>query len=258
MTGIYFPRLPLNQSLIEIKSMISAPIAELSNKASASHEMQYFYDMTKQIDTTELLALRDSIVSLANEFGFPHNEVNKNVSAKFDRAAAGILYDNLNLLLAEAASSDVWSFLTLVLLPDVAKWRFPNKKGYEDYERWLGTDRNVFRKLWWREGTLGRELSSQLGEDETVAIMERPRLGGNPDLARAMASSFLEMSKRYPHVSRQEIMRKGALNVRRLVPLISFEMLSSSELQAKILEVYEESTAAYDLLLRRQKEQKQS
>lgn len=253
MTGIYFPRLPLNQSLIEIKSMIGTPITELSNKASTSHEMQYFYDMTKQVDSATLWTLRDSIVSVASEFGFPHTEVNNQVSGEFDRTAARILYENLNLLLAEAASPDVWSFLTLVLLPDVAKWRFPNRKNYEDYERWLGTDRNVFRKLWWREGTLGHELSSQLGEDETVAIMERPRLGGNPDLARAMASSFLEMSKRYPHVSRQEIMRKGALNVRRLVPLISFEMLSSSELQAKILEVYEESTAAYDLFLRRQK-----
>lgn len=257
MSGIYYPRLPLNQSLSEIKRMISTPISVLGEQASPTHEMQYYYDMTRPIDPNELWALRESIVSVASEFGFPHDELSKNKSAEFDRAAARVLYDSLNLLLAEAASQDVWNFITLVLLPDVAKWRFSNKKGYETYERWLGTDRNVFRKLWWREGTLGRELSSQLGEDETVAIMERPRLGGNPELARAMAKSFLEMSRRYPNISRQEIMRKGALNVRRLVPLISFEMLSSEDLHARILAVYEESTAAYELLLRKQKEASQ-
>lgn len=49
---------------------------------------------------------------------------------------------------AEAAAGDVWAFLALIVLPDVAHWRYPNPPG----DRVLGSDltRHVFGRMWWR------------------------------------------------------------------------------------------------------------
>uniref|UniRef100_UPI003FA793CD DUF6339 family protein n=1 Tax=Streptomyces sp. GSL17-113 TaxID=3115365 RepID=UPI003FA793CD len=61
---------------------------------------------------------------------------------------AAALHTNMRLVPAEAASGDVWAFLALVLLPDVAYWRYPKPPG----DRILGTDltRHVFGRMWWR------------------------------------------------------------------------------------------------------------
>ncbi|MBF4552500.1 hypothetical protein [Corynebacterium suicordis] len=189
---------------------------------------------------------------MATTLGFPDLPIAGAHKSVFDRAAAGILDDGLSILPAEAASEDVWNFITLVLLPDVAKWRYPNKDKNPTYERWLGSDRNVFRKLWWREATLGRELSNQLGEDQVVAIMERPRLGGNGDLARAIAKAYLQMAASYESIPREKIMRIGAMNVRRRVPFLAFEVLDTSQLEQCVVDIFEEATSAYSNLLRRE------
>lgn len=156
-----------------------------------------------------------------------------------------LLSKELELIPAEAANPEIWNFLTLVLLPDVAKWRYPNPSNIVDYSRWLGGHRNVFRKLWWREVTLGKELNGELGEDEAVGIMERPLLGGQAPVARAMASALIQMEKEFPDQPRSELMRAGAVNLRRYTPFTAFEFYSEDQIKEFVLDVFRSSSEAY-------------
>ena len=82
------------------------------------------------------------------ELGRPvANEDKAQVDARFGR----ILHDRMAIIPSDAAHEGVWSFLSVVLLPDVATWRFPDCHP----GRLLGTHRNVFRRTWWRQHVLG-------------------------------------------------------------------------------------------------------
>ena len=249
----YYPRLGRAHSLAIVRQLLPLDVSEAAQLSGTNHEKQYFYDMTQRVDESTLTPLRQEIIELAVRLGFPGSAISVAKKSDFDRTAAEILENRLSILPTEAACEEVWNFITLVLLPDVAKWRYPNKDENLTYERWLGSDRNVFRKLWWREATLGHELSKQLGEDQVVAIMERPRLGGHGDLARAIAKAYLHMATIYNSVPREKIMRLGAMNVRRRVPFIAFEVLDTSQLEQCVVEIFEESTSAYYDLLQRER-----
>jgi len=97
----------------------------------------------------------------------------------------------MEIVPADAAEPGVWAFLCCVAVPDLACWRFPGRTR----ERLLGGPRNALRRLWWRAYVLDRGsregLSGRLGEDETVQIMERPTLAGNPRVATTLADAHL-------------------------------------------------------------------
>jgi hypothetical protein len=101
----------------------------------------------------------------------------------------------------------VWSFLRLVLLPEIGPWRSFDRA----QDRLLGHPRNVFRPSWWRAHVLGAGLDAvpegqPLGEDELVQIMERPTLAANPAVARAVRDGVFRGA---PHVAaaRSELAR---------------------------------------------------
>ena len=147
----------------------------------------------------------------------------------------------MQIVPADAADEGVWSFLSLVLLPDIALWRYPNPGGKGDYERIIGRPRNVFRRLWWRAFALGPAISAKLLEDEAVAIMERPTLGGNPRIAAALAESHLRAVKANPSVSRTELMRQVTKRLRRLSVIVTLAALKDDALKAVMAEVIAES-----------------
>ena len=161
MAITYFPRLTNSVaiSLIGDFSRFSDP-SELTQFAATRHEMQYHDPLaTLLVEESELSEVRKKIVALANELGFPE-QLGRQAVRNFDQPAADILYNSIDLVPAEAANGEIWNFLTLVLLPDIAAWRYPNIDAKYDFERWLGGDRNVFRKLWWRQATLGKTLNA--------------------------------------------------------------------------------------------------
>ena len=93
----------------------------------------------------------------------------------------------MQIIPADASHPGPWSFVTLVLLPDVASKRFPDL--HEN--RLTGTYRNTFRRCWWRHHVLG-DLefppgSTPLGEDELVKIFERSKMARDHRLAKALA-----------------------------------------------------------------------
>jgi hypothetical protein len=107
-------------------------------------------------------------------------------AAAFDLVLGRALHEHLRIIPADAAHDEVWSFLTLVVFPDVAVSRFPDMH----VDRLIGTPRNVLRRTWFRQEVLGDLLHSidrPLGEDELVGLFERSALARNHALIRRLA-----------------------------------------------------------------------
>jgi hypothetical protein len=116
---------------------------------------------------------------------------------EFDTALAQALHAETDLVPAEAAARQIWAFMALVVLPDVAVWRFPRPP--ED--RVLATDitRHVFGRLWWRAELLRDndrvdapyhllDVFPERNFDQILA--RRKAIGGSPELIRALAKEW--------------------------------------------------------------------
>jgi hypothetical protein len=138
------------------------------------------------------------------------------------------LHEAMGVVPADAMNEGVWSFVTLVVAPELAVWRF----GIGNDDRFLGKPRNTFRRLWMRVEALGRDLflaglDGALGEDELVQIMERTNLSANRRLARAMAAALMNVEAGVP---RSPLMRDFSKRIRRKVPVIALDCLDDAQL----------------------------
>jgi hypothetical protein len=165
----------------------------------------------------------------------------------FDQMLAVHLYEPMGIVPAEAAAGGIWSFLALVLLPDLAAWRFPDRHR----DRFIGADlmigssnRHIFGRLWARVHILGAEASSGLGEDNVVNLLERPTFGGDPRLARAIGETHIRTVAANRIIQSQELMRDAMKRLRRLAILVSFGALGNDQLTGLLEEVFSESAAA--------------
>lgn len=242
MAITYYPKLSDHAAMQIIEQMIDKSPSEISKLHAVSHHQEYFYETYSQrVSHQQLRELRTELISLAEAQGFPHS-VFVNGHRKFDQKAATILGQKTELIPAEAASQEVWNFLTLVLLPDIAAWRFKNQSRHRAYPRWMGGPRNTFARLWWRDATLGSSLSSFLGEDEAVGIMERTNLSANPSIARAIVRAFQTEIEKRPNVARSEILRTCMVYLRMRFTLVDLDSFSEEQLDKRISDWFSESS----------------
>lgn len=148
----------------------------------------------------DLSKLAGEIRELAKASGYS-DPITRGDVRKFDRPAGGVLHDVMSISPADAAQPEVWNYISLILLPDVAVWRFPSRQSYRILGAGYGEDtgrggRNAFGRLWWAVEVLGDEarlvepdaLGEPLGEDEVVGIMERSSaIAPSPLVARTLA-----------------------------------------------------------------------
>ena len=117
----------------------------------------------------------------------------KKKQLNFDKKLTEIVLDLFPMTPHEAANRDVWSYISLRVLPHYAAWRFPNKSDNPEWERFIGQERNTFKRLWWRAHMLGPELAVKLQEDDLVQMMERTEsIGSNKFLMRSLVKFTLE------------------------------------------------------------------
>lgn len=241
----YFPRIDDLRAIEIIKELNTKSVSEAQELASTNHPAAYYYATAAvTVSEEQLQELRQRVKDVADDLQFPR-DLSRDSARELDQRISTILFQNLDLVPAEAANKEVWNFLTLVVLPDIAKWRFPNEGKKPDYDRWLGGHRNVIRKLWWREAVLGHDLNSKIGEDEAVGIMERPMLSGQASIARAMVKALLKSEEEFPSTARSELLRASAVNLRRYLPFTAFEMLTEERIEEFVLNVFRESSQAY-------------
>jgi hypothetical protein len=160
-----------------------------------------------RIARAALDALADTLRGVADDHGWPRPLAGSVSIAACDHALACALLDAFPVSPAEAGIGDVWAYLALALIPDVALWRFPvDAQGAPPPgDRLLGTDltRHVFARLWWRafllrtsnpDGESGmRALLAAIGEADIDQIhSRRTAFGGSPVVFQAIVGIYAE------------------------------------------------------------------
>ena len=226
-----YPRLPWSAAQALIEEREDFPRSALEAASAVSHPKAAPARIGSPISDARLGQLRDKVRSTLNGFD-PHFTwpVTRTRVSEFDRTLGACLYEHMNIVPSDAAAEGVWSFLTLVLLPEIGPWRFPGSGA----KRYRGVHRNVMRRTWWRAYVLGPDLgggskeSPYLGEDELVQIFERSSLAANPLIARGIASAVHQNDRALP-INRSDFVRDLTCRMLRLMPLISFDSLARHE-----------------------------
>ena len=171
-----------------------------------------------QIALTELGELRKLLLEAAHACSFPERGSVAD-RAKFDALATAVLADFAPLDSGESDRDDVWAFLTTVLAPDLVAWRFVNRSP----DRYMGGVRNAFQRLWMRANALDRgadagegrwELVERLTEDALVQITERPSVGADHRLSRAIAEAWIRTAESIGASRMEDVMRKAIIDLR--------------------------------------------
>lgn len=214
-----------------------------------------------RILASELDALREATVATARAHGFPAPRPRDEQLAALDRALARVWLDHARLFPAEAAMPEIWSFHALVLLPDVAFWRFPARPGetHPNRERFVGSDltRHVFGRLWWRAAMVtigtdevdeGFDLLGALGEADVDQILSRrTAYGGSPVTFRAILRTWREQSALPPlsdlpaGVSARDVLRDALKRLLRRGAFIALDLLDEAAIGELVGSALEES-----------------
>lgn len=193
---------------------------------------------SRGISNEELTKFRKSVFSMA---GVTNGNV-KDITLKsieFDQ----LFVKNCQILFQDFESidtfqSEVWSYITIRVLPDLALWRWPDNAP----ERYFGNpERNAFQRLWHRCFILGPELGSELQEDEAISVFERMEaLGSNKSvavpLARRIIKYRLNRSKDEPGSS--EVTSQVVVRLRRAMAVSNIVSLSEREVENLIDEQF--------------------
>lgn len=217
MEGIeLFPQLSpfvaksLWEDLLELDERGMDPGHSLAH--SAAH---YTATGGQRVSRPHLHRIRRDIISIAERSGFPERRAD---GTRFDMECARYLVEDAGIPFPEACRRDVWPFFTLVLLPDVTKWRFPVRTR----ERWLRGIRNAFGILWRRGYLIGRDIPEtgpcweylgRLTQDAMVAIVERSRFAANPVMARAIARVWVEYADNIGQQAMEDLNRTAIVNM---------------------------------------------
>lgn len=241
-------RLDTDDAMSLAAEMIGRSPAGCVDLVAFNHPKAYPPPISRPIAGEEYLrALRDVVIQDSEAFGFPQRSQAKSSQfSKFDAQLGNRLRQHLRITPHEAGLEEVWNFLTLVVLPDIAAWRFPNENANPTYDRWLGRPRNVLRKAWWRAYSLGPTLNLKIGEDEGVAVMERPTFGSNPTLARVIVDVHTQKSAQFSF-PKTDVLRAVMVQLRRLVTLVDMDCLAESELRELITDVYDQTLESWEL-----------
>jgi len=201
---------------------------------------------TRQIQPSSLLEARENIILLLSKVQAGEDRIpGVDQRVTFDRRLTAVVLNIFPMSAHEAATENVWSYLTLRLLPDVANWRFENKEHAEAFERYLGKPRNTFKRLWWRAYMLGPDIASQLGENDHVQMFERGMsIGSNKEIVRGMGKFLIDNAAHFQerHLSSSKVIIEASKQIRRKLAVISFESLDEISKIGFVTEAMEVAT----------------
>lgn len=244
MSNLLYPRLPRDVGQRLIAERAAASVRDIAELGALSHpDAEPSATGGHPVGVRKIGQIQVAIREVAHQAGFP-NPLGTSTQ-RFDRPCGTLLFREMGIVPADAAEEGVWSFLSLVVVPEIGPWRFPARAE----ERLLGRPRNVLRRTWWRAWALGPDLDrapdgcSPLGEDESVQIMERPSLGGNRRTALALQSAIWRAESLGLPVARSELMRELARRLRASKSHIALDALDDSALAILLDRLTEEAIA---------------
>jgi len=231
---LLFPRLPAAIARSRMEGIRGKTPAELQASASETcAEAIYAATGGSWVKPQLLAGVRGELVSRARSLGFPDKNAGE---VRFDWIAAPILLTNLGMHPGEASRNEVWSFMAIQLLPDLATWRFPK----QNTERFLGGTRNAFQRLWWRAYLLEDRDNEdpwhlvKLPEDALVGLMERPGISSNPFVTCMIAKAISELMGTLPSSLREEGWRLAYRRIRQRAFLTNLDAVEEAELQNQV------------------------
>lgn len=192
---------------------------------SASHEDQTWAPVGGRVSAKTIKFFIETVTALAGEHGFP-SAAGPDARVAFDRAAAPLVREHLNLSWAEAGNRDLWSFSSVVLLPHLTMWRF----GPGNRERWVASDltRHTWARLWWQGVVFAdrTDLLAALSESDLNQLLERRSIGGDPRLVAAIAGTVVEAP---PGTRRRDLIRDVTARIRRYLAFVDVRALSDEQ-----------------------------
>lgn len=229
---LLYPRLPSFEVKPLWEEIGAWDVKRLQAESRREHEGAV-YPATggRRVADEKLQELREQMMSLAGEYGFPE-EGSVESRAEFDVEAGHFLVTSTGMVPGEAARDAVWDYLSLVLMPDIVRWRFPTGK----LERFRGRARGTFWRLWWRTHILGpegkdaRPLIRALSEDTMVGIIERPQIASDHRLARSIASAAVK-AREQGEIPSEALTRQAIKVLRQYLPLLRLEMFTEEEVE---------------------------
>ncbi|MEV5457835.1 DUF6339 family protein [Streptomyces cellulosae] len=246
--GFLYPRLLADQARPLFHEYRELAVTELATRVDVTHDSAvYVATGGDRVPESRLKELREGVLDLARRAGFP-DDSDRARNAEFDLTLAAFLHSETGMVPAEAAARDVWAFLALVLMPDVAFWRYPRPPG----DRILGTDltRHVFGRLWWRAQLVRAPEHPEpyhalhiLGEaafDQIYA--RRAALGGSPHLVRAILRVWKELDLN--GLNERDTLRDFLKRLLRLAPFVLFDGIGERALDDELRAVAQESITA--------------
>jgi len=245
MSRLLFPRISDAVAKDIWKSISDLSIHELAKDAGTTHDLvNYAQTGGNRVNIEHLIKIRGSILDIAVKNGYP-DVGSRDMRAKFDAQTARWLFEDARIPIGEALHREMWTFMAMILLPDIARWRFP-KAGES---RFTGGVRSTFQRLWLRafllRGSENNEdkwqLINDLTEDAFVAITERPGLSSNPLVARAIGLGWKRIARRIGKSKMESVHRGAMIRLREISPVINLDVLGDEELFTLIDDVFEKA-----------------
>lgn len=246
--SLLYPRLLAGQARPLYREYLNLSIAELSERTGTNHESAVYVAVGgDRVSEQKLDDLRKIVMDLAVEAGYP-NKPDLRAQTAFDQRIAIALHSEAGLTPAEASSGDAWSFLALIVMPDIAFWRYPNPPK----ERILASDitRHVFGRLWWRA-----QLVHSPGDQNPYSALQvlgeaafdqiyarRAALGGSPYLVKAILRVWNGIELR--GLSSRRVLIDFLMRLLRLAPFLHFETLDEPTLDNELRMAAKESVMA--------------
>ena len=213
----------------------------------------------QRIPTSYLNDLREEIKETAIRFGFP---LKKKSYLDFEFEIAKIFFsspflwnDNDGNPTGEALRNNFWAYLTILLLPDIATWRWGFPKDNIPTKAWSvrmrgGGIRNTFQRIFRRVVSFDKgknfsdserlELIQQLNEDEFQAIIERTSLSASPKISIFCAEEIISRkpNENISDKMKQYIYRKSSIDLTAYGKVQALDLLSDYELKDLIFNVF--------------------
>jgi hypothetical protein len=229
-----YPELDFSAEEEVFGTLVGRSVEQLREDSVSNDPRSTYFPIGTRIPESHLEDFRQEVRAFVDELGWPEPYETEE-RLLFRTKLPTILHQKMAISAANAGRAGVWSFLSLVLMPDVAIWRWPDLtpqrvKGHAERSR----NRHLFRVAWWRAEVLGEssaDLLAELSEDNLVQILERPGLFRDHRLATATGDAFVDYRSEIPGgVSHEDVFRDLCKRLNRLGAFVLFEVLKAEEL----------------------------
>ena len=246
MSNFGFPYLSTSKATKQIESNLQIEPKKLTSKSleyCLINDFEYPFPTGEKLSGEAIHSMSQRVLEIFLELTAGNYTYHRSAAIEFDKRITAEILTIFPMSPFDAAQKEVWNLITVRALPGVASWRFPYKdKG--NYERYLGTERNTFGRLWQRANMLGPERACQLDEDELVQMFERgASIGSNPFVLQHLADVAISNRSQSKSVGGKTsaLISETSKRLKRHFSLVSVEAMHDSEIKALVEELAQES-----------------